>query len=363
MKEIDNISKQMHHQNAMYNANVTYQQNQRNLQYTYAMQMLQRNVHNVNSNHNNYNNLYYQSNKSVQNVDSNHNYNNLCYKSNHLTPYEYYNYAYNTNLNYNTYGNHINTNPCYSSNPATNGNSVAPCSIAYNKSNSFFDYFKNNLHPKEFIPNSNRNPPTVLPAPPQNQIEETAKEKPSSEQNIDLPSNVAKIDTEEDDDSGFTDINVYETIHESTKILTKQLTASYTETTFKYNFNLILIKHNAGKLGVKLTEENLSNSSIFIHWLQVAKLFEIDPHAFKRMFLNETKYPLSRNVAKFKMNEANKVLFDFIEKKLEIKLEDYGDVEETTLFVKNYLSDICDFVYNKNNSEQLKELIEKILKK
>ena len=45
---------------------------------------------------------------------------------------------------------------------------------------------------------------------------------------------------------------------------------------------------------------------------------------------------------------------------INVNLKDYDDVEETTLFLKDSLNEVCDYVFNKNNSQILKEIIKKI---
>ena len=72
-----------------------------------------------------------------------------------------------------------------------------------------------------------------------------------------------------------------------------------------YNFNLISIRDG-------------TTGKIYIHWLQVANLFDINPSAFKRNYLRNMKRPLNQCVSKYKMNENNKVLFEFLEAKLNV---------------------------------------------
>jgi hypothetical protein len=153
------------------------------------------------------------------------------------------------------------------------------------------------------------------------------------------------------DYSDFTEINKYEEVKDSTEILTKKISVTDIEDKKRdeivYDFNLISIRDGESK-------------SILIHWLQVANLFEIKPSAFKRNYLNDLKYPMITYISKYKMNENNKILFDLVEEKLNVNLKDYEDTDETTFFLKDSLKEACDYIFNKNNCQFLKELIKKI---
>lgn len=151
--------------------------------------------------------------------------------------------------------------------------------------------------------------------------------------------------------SDFTEINKYEEIKDSAEILTKKISLTHIEEKklqeIVYDFNLISIRDGEAK-------------RILIHWLQVANLFEIKPSAFKRNYLNDLKYPMIACISKYKMNENNKILFDLVEEKLNVNLKEYEDTDETTFFLKDSLKEACDYIFNKNNCQFLKELIKKI---
>ena len=188
--------------------------------------------------------------------------------------------------------------------------------------------------------------------PPKDNV--TPKNAIDENNNTQQTSPIVSIKLDVSADSDFAEINKYEEVKDSTEIQTKKISINHIEKTnqtkdhkIAYDFNLISVRDGEKK-------------KIFIHWLQVANLFEIKSSAFKRNYLIDLKYPLSKCISKYKMNESNKVLFDFVEKRLNVNLKDYDDIEETTFFLKDSLNEACDYIFNKNNCQTLKELIKKI---
>jgi hypothetical protein len=225
-------------------------------------------------------------------------------------------------------------------------------------SDSFnFPSFKNlilsfgNLFSIEEIPNSYEYYICKC-APLENKNKNVVDENNNNQSSCPISTN--KNDNTDTEKCEFTEVNEYQEILDSTEIKTKKTSIKHVEKSNQnqdleivYNFNLISIRDG-------------TTGKIYIHWLQVANLFEINPSAFKRNYLRNMKRPLNQCVSKYKMNENNKVLFDFLEAKLNVNLKDYDDEGETTLFLKDSLNEVCDYVFNKNNSQILKEIIKKI---
>jgi len=220
-----------------------------------------------------------------------------------------------------------------------------------------FSSFKNlilsfgNLFSIEEIPNSYEYYICKC-APLENSIKDIVDENNNNQSSC--PTSTNKNDLTETEKCEFAEVNEYQEILDSTEIKTKKTSIKHVEKSSQnkdlelvYDFNLISIRDGTTR-------------QIYIHWLQVANLFEMNPSAFKRNYLRNMKTPLNQCVSKYKMNENNKVLFDFLEAKLNVNLKDYDDVEETTLFLKDSLNEVCDYVFNKNNSQILKEIIKKI---
>ena len=185
------------------------------------------------------------------------------------------------------------------------------------------------------------------------QISSSSNKTPQNDIDSVIEQNATKhIDQSEIDDLEFEEINIYENIKDSLEIETKKIYINYKEDnqSHKMFHNLYLIAIN----------ESGRNKKVLIHWLQVANLFEINPLAFKRNFLNNIKYPLKKCISKYKLNEQNKNLFEFIEKKLNVSLKDYGDSKETTLILKDCLNEICKFIFNQSYSQHFKELLKQI---
>lgn len=147
-----------------------------------------------------------------------------------------------------------------------------------------------------------------------------------------------------DDDRGAADAEITQISCIRTKLV--RVSELDNGTFVEYNLNLISI-----------------DNQIFVYWTQVAALFGLKEVAFKSFIGNVSNgfydNQIKKNfVRKFKMSENNKVLFDLIERKLNIK-----ETFELVLIFYDRLFSCCEFVFTEENCKRVKDLILKFYEK
>ncbi len=100
-----------------------------------------------------------------------------------------------------------------------------------------------------------------------------------------------------------------------------------------------------------------ADDRIYIHWTQVAKLFGLKLVPFLAILKGETTCKKS-----FKLNENNGVLFDLVEKKLGIDLNETNESDEIHFVVYDRLRALSDFIMEENTSwsRKIRVLITKL---
>jgi hypothetical protein len=111
---------------------------------------------------------------------------------------------------------------------------------------------------------------------------------------------------------------------------------------------------------IKLNNQNVNlisiNGTIIVHWTQIADFFSMKQFIFKKLIdIN----PIDVFTKKFKYNENNRFLFDLIEDRLEINLEETNELTEIYFIYYDKLLDLCDIVFSNDlkKSIYLKNMI------
>jgi hypothetical protein len=111
---------------------------------------------------------------------------------------------------------------------------------------------------------------------------------------------------------------------------------------------------------IQINNQNVNlisiNGAIIVHWTQIADLFSIKQVIFKKL-LDLIKIDVFTK--KFKYNDNNRFLFDMIEDRLDINLEETNELNEICFIYYNKLFDLCELVFSNdlNKSSQLKIMI------
>lgn len=122
------------------------------------------------------------------------------------------------------------------------------------------------------------------------------------------------------------------------EIRIKKLTYVDKEKIAKYFLNLISI-----------------DGEIYVHWLEVAPIFGLSNHAFKKLL--KSYGVVNHIVEKFGYNYENDILFDLIETKLDIDLKFIGEKNEIWLLRHKQLTRCADMFFTPEYSKYLKNFL------